>query len=679
LVRGRTILVLQFLFYIFAGKEIAAMARFARTVFLIFCCYSAFCQPAEVVNGTYAAKYRFVDSIARKYEGQRGSGLLALWSTCEKQAISSGDKVLAAEIRLKEISERVKLKALTEMGAEKLFLAEMEKARAAGQHYVEADALQALGDVYAIAQHNAFGFENYLSAYAIYSGFTAAEFPPKKRYLFALGSTYYKYGDNENAIKYLKQAVAVDGFRLKDSYTEYNSIGLCYRNMGRYDSAEWYFRAIYDTATAFSDTVWAGIVMGNIGITYYYDGKYEMAKPLLQKDIAQSIAHRVVRNAVGSMLILGSLYLKEGELQQAERVMLEALRLCRERQFWYDFALAEKVYTQLFKIYALKKEPVMATLFADSAMIAKDSNNARNNALKFAKAQEKMDLVQRGLAEKQLQGQRKVNFFLALVSSLLFIIGVLAYLNQRMTAKLNKQILSQKAEVEQLNDVKDRIFSVISHDMRTPVNSLIAFTELLERGNISEAKMAAYAAALKNNLGYTARLMENLLNWARTQMQGYNPVLETFDIAGTVGQAVELLKREADKKGIAISNEVAEGSLVYWDMNMASLLVRNLMSNAVKFTPAGGNITLSSQQLEGALQVKVKDTGIGIAPDFVEAFNGGGGGQPIEVKPGTNNEKGTGLGLMLCKTFVALMKGKMWLESEPGKGSCFTVELPTSP
>jgi signal transduction histidine kinase len=215
--------------------------------------------------------------------------------------------------------------------------------------------------------------------------------------------------------------------------------------------------------------------------------------------------------------------------------------------------------------------------------------------------------------------------------------------------------------------------------MRTPVNSLIAFTELLERGNISEAKMAAYAAALKNNLGYTARLMENLLNWARTQMQGYNPVLETFDIAGTVGQAVELLKREADKKGIAISNEVAEGSLVYWDMNMASLLVRNLMSNAVKFTPAGGNITLSSQQLEGALQVKVKDTGIGIAPDFVEAFNGGGGGQPIEVKPGTNNEKGTGLGLMLCKTFVALMKGKMWLESEPGKGSCFTVELPTSP
>lgn len=633
-------------------------------------------QGAGILHSSFATKYRYADSVYNSINAKNATVVISKLDSLEKWAASNGDNELATELNLFKIKKQWQAKSISVTDAERILFQQINDAHSHKLHYLEADALQALGEFYSSSQRFNHGFENFLAAYAIYSDYPIVDFPPKEQYLFSLGSSYFRYGDNENALKYLKEAIAVSDFILKNSYTKYNSIGLCYRNMAKYDSAEWYFRAIYDTAIAYNDTLWSGIAMGNIGITYYYEQKYAQAIPLLEKDIESSITHHVVRNAVGSMLILGSIYCQQNELDKAEHILLEALRLSEEKQFWFDFALAERLYTQLFKVYAAKKKPDLATMYADSAMVAKDSNNARNNALKFAKSQEKMDLIQRSLANRQLQSQRKINFFLALVSVLLLGIGLLAYLNQRMTARLNKQIISQKKEVEQLNDVKDRIFSVISHDMRTPVNSLIAFTELLERGNISEQKMAAYAAALKHNLGYTARLMENLLNWARTQMQGYKPVLETFDIAGTVEQAIELLQMDADKKGVLLRNDMAAGILVFADINMSLLLIRNLLNNALKYTSAGGTIIISSNSGQQVQQIVVEDTGIGIAATWVSEFNEKDKSQPMESRPGTNNEKGTGLGLMLCKKFVELMKGKITLESVEGKGSRFIVVLP---
>lgn len=637
------------------------------------------------VHESYAAKYWYADSLltalaAGDKDGFSRSHFAEIeraFALREQEAAKEGDAELARELKMAGMAPGLKANFITLTDAESVYAAIADDARKEKLSCQEAEALQRLGELYAANGRQNDGFEYFLSAYVIYAPFAVAKFPAKENFLFSLGSSYYSYGDNENALHFIKEAVELPGFKLKVGFTKYNTIGLSYRNMGRYDSAEWYFRAIYNEARSIADTLWASIAMGNIGITYYYQKRYAEAIPVLQEDIRASMEHKVVKNAVGSMLILGSLYYEQREMVKAEQILLDAVNISHEHVFWYDFALAEKLYTKLFRVYEARHNPAVAVLYADSALQAKDSNIVKNNALQYVKKQEKIDMRQRRLASKQLSEQKEINFYLAIVSVLLLLIGALAYLNQRMTAKLNKQIISQKKEVEQLNEVKDRLFNVISHDMRTPVNSLIAFTELLDRGNISEAKMAAYAAALKNNLSYTARLLENLLNWARTQMQGFKPVFEVFSLMEAMGQVMELVQHEADKKGVTITILAPRDLLVYADMNMFSLLLRNLLGNAIKYTPAGGTVTVSSSVVGSNVQIKITDTGVGIAPGLVADLNNVKTARPVEATPGTNHEKGTGLGLMLCRTFIELMHGKLVLESAPDKGTTVIVEVPS--
>ncbi len=652
------------------------MFRFVFMFFLVVFGCQAFGRHGDVLHAKYADKFVLIDSLSKTIGNRESKITAGELSKLEAWARENKDPELEGEMKLLRIRKGVWLNTIAFAEAEKMLGQLLEDARYKKLQYLEVDALQALGQLYYENQHQAAGFEHLLSANVIYTKYSREEFPRKDQYLFELGSAYYRYGDNDNALRYIKESVTAPDFNLKKNFTRYNTLGLCYRNMGKYDSAEWFFWAIYDTAIANNDTVWSGITMGNIGITYYHQKKYDAAIPLLEADITTSINHHVIKNAVGSMLILGTIYFEQGKLDQAEQLLRRALDLCQQRHFWFDYSLKERIFKQLFKIYAAKHETGMATIYADSAMVAKDSNTAKNNALIFAKLQEKVELVQHQLASKQLQIQRKINFYLGLVSILLFGIGILAYLSQRRTGQLNRQITAQKQEVEQLNEVKDRIFSVISHDMRTPVNSLIAFTQLLESGNISPEKMTLYAATLRNNLGYTARLMENLLSWARTQMDGFKPVAERFDLAATASQAIGILQQEAEKKGITIENQVAGPAIVYADINMTALVVRNLLSNALKYTTSGGSVIISAERLERVLKVYIRDAGVGFTPELVTRFNDAKARQPIESTPGTNQEKGTGLGLMLCKTFIALMNGTITLESGPGKGSTFIVEMP---
>jgi signal transduction histidine kinase len=270
--------------------------------------------------------------------------------------------------------------------------------------------------------------------------------------------------------------------------------------------------------------------------------------------------------------------------------------------------------------------------------------------------------------------ERKANFALAAILLLAFVIGLLVYINQCRTKKLNRLVTSQKHELEQLNAVKDRIFSVIGHDIRTPVNSLISFTQLLESGNISPEKMEDYIKTLKSNLEYTSGLLENLLNWARTQMQGYKPVFETVNLAPLAAQAVNLLGQEAKNKNIVVKNEIEASSMVFADANMAAFIIRNLLSNAIKYTRTGGEVIVSATKAGATVNIVVQDNGIGIPSTIVEQFNQNDLG--IESSPGTAKEKGTGLGLALCKTFAKLMNGSIELASDQSEGSRFTVVLP---
>lgn len=277
--------------------------------------------------------------------------------------------------------------------------------------------------------------------------------------------------------------------------------------------------------------------------------------------------------------------------------------------------------------------------------------------------------------EQQIKFDWKIKIFLTIAITLILLAALLIFFNQRKTNRLNKIINHQKRELEQLSRVKDRIFSAVSHDMRVPINSLISFIQLLEAGNIEQEKLNRYAASLKHNLAYTSTMMENLLNWAASQMQGFNPYLEQIDVSALLKEIQQALQSAADEKGVNIHNQMAEHIYGKTDSNMLSLVLRNLVSNAIKFTPQGGNINITANEADNRLQIKIADTGLGLTAKQINHFNHVGHLGAGVTTLGTNREKGTGLGLLLCRTFVGLMDGKITVESNSPQGSVFIIEL----
>jgi len=369
------------------------------------------------------------------------------------------------------------------------------------------------------------------------------------------------------------------------------------------------------------------------------------------------------------------------------------------RQMQLDFSVKERDYLLKQKITDGELKRQQQELVLKRQQLALSDKEKALDLLTFQKAKADLDIQRLAqeskfekvkfqaqmaaeVKDKQISKQRqqikldeRVKLLLTIAITLILIIAVVIYFNQRKTTRLNKIINTQKRELEQLSKVKDRIFSVVSHDMRTPVNSLISFMQLLEGGNIEQEKLNRYAASLKNNLTYTSTMMENLLNWAASQMHGFNPCLETLDIQGLVHEVMGSLQDQAIEKELNLQNLIPAGTTCLADANMLSLVIRNIVNNAIKFTPNGGSIEVSSVNGTNHLEIKIADNGIGLTPVQIDHFNkpgylGGG-----VSTPGTNKEKGTGLGLLLCRTFIALMNGKISAGVNPAGGSFFKILL----
>lgn len=290
------------------------------------------------------------------------------------------------------------------------------------------------------------------------------------------------------------------------------------------------------------------------------------------------------------------------------------------------------------------------------------------------------DISDKQIAQQllEIRFNQKLTWFLAIGMGLILLIALLIFQNQRRTRKLNTIISKQKSELEELGYVKDRIFSVVSHDMRSPVNTLISFIDILEDAEIPADKLRLYAATLKNQLQHTSVLMENLLNWASSQMKGFTPRITPVHVKELVNETMAVLQKQADEKNIRITNQTDEGLVASADRNMLALVIRNTISNAIKFTPAGGAIEITGLQKNSQVSIMIKDNGTGMSAEKVTAFNDPVYLQSLDTERGTGGESGTGLGLLLCKTFTALMQGNICVESKEGEGSVFIVMLPAA-
>jgi len=229
-------------------------------------------------------------------------------------------------------------------------------------------------------------------------------------------------------------------------------------------------------------------------------------------------------------------------------------------------------------------------------------------------------------------------------------------------------------QMEQLNRLKDELFGIISHDIRDPLALLLSLTEMLdeERPHMSE-ESGEVLDLVREKTKNAHAMVENLLEWVRGQKDGMTLYARPIALAPIVNETVRFLESTSAAKQIDIHNEIREGILLHADREAVSLILRNLIANAVKYTPSGGVVNVGAMEQDGMVVVTVRDNGIGIEPERIGRLFGD---APVESFPGTAGERGTGIGLILCKDLVARSGGEIGVNSAPGKGSVFWFSLP---
>ncbi|WP_104736382.1 ATP-binding protein [Hanstruepera ponticola] len=291
------------------------------------------------------------------------------------------------------------------------------------------------------------------------------------------------------------------------------------------------------------------------------------------------------------------------------------------------------------------------------------------------------------LNEKRIKDLKLVVYGLIAALSIVLIFFILTYLkrnnNLQYTQDLedknkkielqNEAILEQTKHLEDINKVKDKLFSIVSHDLKDSLTSIKGFIDLLKDGQLSQSEFNNLIPELSENANNASMLLFNLLNWSKSQMQSLESNPSLFDIQEVFEEKVQLLEQKMDKKGILLRNKTLR-DFVYADRSMVEIVIQNLLTNAIKFSKEGDTITISNHISSGKSIISISDTGVGISPENQKKLFK----NSTFTTVGTGNEKGTGLGLSICKELVDLNHGKIWVESDLNRGSTFYVELPKS-
>lgn len=245
--------------------------------------------------------------------------------------------------------------------------------------------------------------------------------------------------------------------------------------------------------------------------------------------------------------------------------------------------------------------------------------------------------------------------------------------NQKKEILFKARLVERQAfELNELNKVKDKLFSIISHDLKSPMYALQNVFTNVKKFDLPAEEIKAMIPEIVNDLTYTTTLLENLLQWSKSQMQSAMTLPLAVDVNKLIIEIVQHLHLQAEEKQITVEIKTDISLRAWADRNMISIVIRNLLSNAIKFTPIGGRIVIGSFRSSTGAEIFVQDSGIGISEETIERINA----NQFYTTNGTNNEMGTGLGLALCKEFLEKNNGQLAIKTVPGSGSTFSFTLP---
>ena len=517
-----------------------------------------------------------------------------------------------------------------------------------------------------------------------------------------LAKAYYKINDYDQAIDYNIKALDVQE-QLNDTIgisQSNNQLAELYSIKKEYRKAIEYYEKVIEGNAGGNDSIRAQ-VFPKLGGEYLKFNDYEKASKYLIEGYNLNTRFKNEPNLLIALNNLGDLNLQQSRLILAERQLLEA------------GAIAEKIdnKTELLKHYKLMKALDSTKRKFDRAFIwqrkyydlknSLDKNNVTldtktkvSNELELDSNFDKKELIQPKEKSVSFKNQEFFNkyklIFYGLIAALAIvsIFLVLIYLKRNSNIKYTQELeeknikielqnvayLEQTKHLENVNNVKDKLFSIVSHDLKDSLSSINGFIDLLREGSLTREEFDNLIPELSENANNASLLLFNLLNWSKSQMQSLEPKPTLFDIQEVFEDKVKLVEQRMESKGI----ELVDHSLrdfAYGDRSMFEIVVQNLLANALKFCKNGDTITIANHISNGSCIVSIADTGVGISKENIDKlFKNNSSFTTL----GTNNEKGTGLGLSICKELIELNNGKIWVESTQGIGSTFYVQLPKS-
>lgn len=465
-----------------------------------------------------------------------------------------------------------------------------------------------------------------------------------------IGMIFTRLFNLEKALEYASKAVSLrkEINDVRGIASSYNEIGRIYDKMNDFDKAIVYFSDSIKMNRELDLPAGLARALENLGMLYLKQKKYDESSNCLfeAKTIFEELGEQ--KAVTGILRNISSLFVFVGKYEEALVYIKRSHDLARKLD------LKDKLrdsYKLLSEIYG-KKDNFRKAL-AYYVMYSKINEGLMN----FQKQQELGNIS----AKYENDKRNKENEIYKLKNIEL--------------VRINKELRKSKADLLRSNSAKDKFFNIIAHDLKNPFSILYTTSELLSFyfDEISVKKQKEYINTINVSTKHLLKLIENLLEWSRTQsgLRQFNPI--EFSFAENLGNCIELLKPNADIKNISLKVSTQSDVTLFADKNMIKTVIRNFVTNAIKFTKTGGEILVKSEMSGGKFRFSVTDNGIGIKKkDISKLF-------VIDkhfVTNGTSNEKGTGIGLLLCKEFIERHKGKIFVESKYRKGSVFGFEIP---
>lgn len=529
-----------------------------------------------------------------------------------------------------------------------------------------------------------------------------------------LGSLEASKGNFKVGVEYFLEAI-----KLQDSLGSDNGSMIAYMNIGSmylmFDdlkNAEKYLKisANYAKKIDLSDKV---ISLYNlIGVVYAVKGQKDSALIIFLDNLEKSSKNRFVESHVECLSYLGNYYFDNKDDQKAISYLEKGLELATKSDM---MELKSNLLVQIAMIHSDKHPELAIPLLQEATAITKEMGNQSflitiyeaeadmlkrmNNfkdALELTEKKQKIkdslfsinkaieltsitsthELEKSTLKVQELErlSERNAiqrNSLIVIVSVVVLLLIVTLYYFRKINS-LNHQLHKQQEELKDLNNMKDKLFSIVGHDLRGPVARLPVLLDVYEDPDTSAEEKKYLLDSLREHNKSLMEMLDKLLFWGQSLVKGIRMQAQVLSVNEIVRQNIELKKLVLQEKSITITDNVPQNLKVNVDITHFDFIVRNLISNAIKYTFSGGAITISADadKVPGFVVMSVKDTGTGIAADVLAKVFA-----PEQSIPGTADEKGTGIGLMLCKEFAYLNGGDIWAESVEGQGATFYFKV----